>query len=151
MKPFVNQKSVSKHALAGVFALGVAIGAPTAAMADAGGLSLWLPGVMGSLAAVPGQPGWSWSTIYVHLDVSAGGDKNFVQGGSVVAGLHARADAVATGPTYTFATPVLGGQAAFGVFAVPGDVAIDIDATLTGPRRYADWSEGPHDFRQRPR
>jgi hypothetical protein len=103
-------------------------------MADAGGLSFWLPGVMGSLAAVPGQPGWSWSTIYIHLDVSADGSKNFVRGGSVVAGLQARADAVATGPTYTFATPVLGGQAAFGVLAVPGNVGVAIDATLTGPR-----------------
>jgi hypothetical protein len=120
--------------LAGALALSAAIAASTSAMADAGGLSFWLPGLMGSLAAVPGQPGWSWSTFYVHLDVSADGGKNFVQGGSVVAGLHARADAVATGPTYTFATPVLGGQAAFGVFAVPGDAPIDIDATLTGPR-----------------
>lgn len=103
-------------------------------MADAGGLSYWLPGLMGSLAAVPGQPGWSWTTMYVHIDVSADGSKNFVKGGSVVAGLQSRADAVATGPTYTFATPVLGGQAAFGMFAVPGNVGIGIDATLTGPR-----------------
>jgi len=72
--------------------------------------------------------------MYVHLDVSANGSKNFVIGGSLVAGLQARADGVATGPTYTFATPVLGGQAAFGVFATPGSAGIDIDATLTGPR-----------------
>jgi hypothetical protein len=63
-----------------------------------------------------------------------GWQQEFVKGGSVVAGLQSHADAVATGPTYTFATPVLGGQAAFGMFAVPGNVGIDIDATLTGPR-----------------
>jgi len=72
--------------------------------------------------------------MYVDLDVSANGSKNFVIGGSLVAGLQARADGFATGPTYTFATPVLGGQAAFGVFATPGNAGIDIDATLTGPR-----------------
>jgi hypothetical protein len=134
MKRFANQRSVSRHTLAGVLALSAVVAGSTAAMADAGGLSFWLPGLMGSLAAVPGQPGWSWTTMYVHIDVSADGSKNFIKGGSVVAGLQSHADAVATGPTYTFATPILGGQAAFGVFAVPGDVGVGIDATLTGPR-----------------
>src|SRR5262249_54063769 len=134
MKRFANQRSASRHTLAGAFALITAIAAPTAAMADAGGLSFWLPGLKGSLAAVPGPPGWSWATVYVHLEVSADGSKNFIKGSSVVAGLQSHADAVATGPTYTFATPVLGGQAAFSVFAVPGDVGVGIDATLTGPR-----------------
>jgi hypothetical protein len=134
MQRFAGRWSTFKRALAGVLALSGAVAASTAAMADAGGLSFWLPGLMGSLAAVPGQPGWSWTTIYVHIDVSADGSKDFVKGGSVVAGLQSHADAVATGPTYTFATPVLGGQAAFGVFAVPGNVGVGIDATLTGPR-----------------
>src|SRR6516225_4306959 len=134
MKRLANQGSILKHAFASALALGAAVATSTAAMADAGGLSFWLPGLMGSLAAVPGQPGWSWTTMYVHLDVSANGSKNFVIGGSLVAGLQARADGFATGPTYTFATPVLGGQAAFGVFATPGNAGIDIDATLTGPR-----------------
>jgi hypothetical protein len=134
MRRFGIQRLVSKHASAGALALIAAIGTSTAAMADAGGLSFWLPGLMGSLAAVPGEPGWSWTTLYVHIDVSADSSKNFVRGGSVVAGLHARADAVAIGPTYTFATPVFGGQAAFSVFGVPGNDGVDIDATLTGPR-----------------
>jgi hypothetical protein len=89
---------------------------------------------MGSLAAVPGQPGWSWATIYIHLHVSAGGGKDFVRGASIVAGLDARADVVATGPTYIFATPVFGGQASVSVIGVPGHVQVGIDATLTGPR-----------------
>ena len=71
--------------------------APSAAHADNGGLSFWLPGIFGSLAAVPGQPGWSWLTLYLHLDVSGGGGKEFQRGGSIVAGLHARSDVVATG------------------------------------------------------
>src|SRR5262245_43957345 len=108
--------------------------APSTAQADNGGLSFWLPGIFGSLAAVPGQPGWSWSTLYVHLDVSSGGGKEFQRGGSIVAGLHARSDVVATGPTYIFATPVAGGQAALSLFGAGGRAQVGIDATLTGPR-----------------
>ncbi len=104
------------------------------AKADAGGLSFWLPGAFGSLAAAPGVPGWAYSTIYLHVQESAQGSKEFVKGGSVVAGLNANADAIVQGLTYTFATPVLGGQAAFTVLGAPGNVGAGIDATLTGPR-----------------
>jgi hypothetical protein len=104
------------------------------AKADAGGLSFWLPGTFGSLAAAPGVPGWAYSTIYLHVQTSAQGGKEFVSGSSVVAGLNARADAVVQGLTYTFATPVLGGQAAVSVLGAPGNVGVGIDATLTGPR-----------------
>jgi len=107
---------------------------PERAAADAGGLSFWLPGTFGSLAAAPAVPGWSTATIYLHLQQSAGGEKDFVRGGAVVAGLNARADAVVQGLTYTFATPVLGGQAAVTVLGVPGNINVGIDATLTGPR-----------------
>ena len=107
---------------------------PHAAKADAGGVGLWLPGLMGSLSAVPGVPGWSLATIYLHIDTKASGDAVFRNGTSLVTGLKARADGVAFAPTYIFGTPVLGGQAAFAVIGVPGHVGIDIDATVTGPR-----------------
>jgi hypothetical protein len=45
------------------------------AHADEGGVSFWVPGFFGSLAAVPQQaPGWSVTSIYYHTSVSAGGD-----------------------------------------------------------------------------
>ena len=44
------------------------------ARADEGGVSFWIPGFFGSLAATPTQPGWSGTTIYYHDSVSAGGD-----------------------------------------------------------------------------
>src|SRR6201993_2735742 len=45
------------------------------ARADEGGVSFWIPGFFGSLAAVPAQaPGWSVTSIYYHDSVSAGGD-----------------------------------------------------------------------------
>jgi hypothetical protein len=68
------------------------------------------------------------------LDVSGGGGKEFQRGGAIVAGLHARSDVVANGPTYIFATPVAGGQAALSLFGAGGGVHVGIDATLTGPR-----------------
>jgi len=58
----------------GVFALGALAAAPGIAMADEGGVSFWLPGLYGSLAATPEQPGWSFANIYYHATVSAGGD-----------------------------------------------------------------------------
>ncbi len=117
------------------FAAVLATLASTSANADAGGLSFWLPGTFGSLAATPAVPGWSTATIYLHLQSNAGGDKEFVRtGGGIVAGLDARADAIVQGFTYTFATPVLGGQAAVSILGAPGNVDVGIDATLTGPR-----------------
>jgi hypothetical protein len=104
------------------------------ARADNGGVSFWLPGTLGSLAAAPGVPGWAYSTIYLHAQQSAGGGVALQKGGSIVAGLNARADAVVQGLTYTFATPVLGGQAAVSVLGAPGNLDVGIDATLTGPR-----------------
>jgi hypothetical protein len=43
-------------------------------MADEGGVSFWVPGLFGSLAATPQQPGWSFATINYNTNVSAGGD-----------------------------------------------------------------------------
>jgi len=36
------------------------------ARADQGGVSFWLPGAFGSLAATPLVPGWSLGAIYLH-------------------------------------------------------------------------------------
>jgi hypothetical protein len=46
----------------------------SSAKSDEGGVSFWLPGLFGSLAAAPQQPGWSLSTVYYHTTVSAGAD-----------------------------------------------------------------------------
>jgi hypothetical protein len=49
-------------------------GVITAARADEGGVSFWLPGIFGSLAATPLQPGWALNAVTYHTSVSAGGD-----------------------------------------------------------------------------
>lgn len=98
-------------------------------LADEGGSSFWNPGSFASLAATPMQPGLSLTMIYYRPSVSAGQDV-------------ARAQRIRTGrysalllsvvdentdttknqgmvtPTYTFATPVLGGQANVSMTAV---------------------------------
>ena len=84
--------------------------------ADEGGTSFWLPGIFGSLAAVPSQPGWSLTAINYYTNVSAGGNvalaREFDIGkipgnlsASINASLHADADIVLLTPAYTFATP----------------------------------------------
>lgn len=112
--------------------------APQAALADAGGVAFWLPGLFGSLAATPGVPGWSYASIYLHLQANAAGSQNFVTSGgargTVVTGINAHGDVLALGVTYTSPLSVLGGQAAFSILTAPGNVGVGIDATLTGPR-----------------
>jgi hypothetical protein len=107
---------------------------PRASIADQGGISFWLPGLFGSLAAVPGQPGWSLSTLYVHTSVAANAGKSFPLNGQIVTGLKGGGNLAAVGPTYTFTTPVLGGQAALSLLAIGGGSEASISATLTGPR-----------------
>jgi len=72
------------------------------AFADEGGISFWLPGIYGGLAATPQQPGWSLATFYYHTSVKAGGDVGFllkpqgmqrIQRRASAGGLERRADA----------------------------------------------------------
>ena len=113
------------------------------AKADEGGVSFWIPGFFGSLAATPQQPGWSLANIYYHTTVSAGGDVSRAREitiGKIPANLSANlsANLNATGdigiviPTYVFATPVLGGQLAVGAIASYGRVSTSLAGTLTG-------------------
>ena len=116
--------------------------APTLAVADEGGVSFWLPGQFGSLAAVPQVPGWSFAGIYYHTSVSAGGDVaaarqvtigavNRTAQVSLNANLNSRADLGFLSGNYVFATPVLGGQFAVGLTGAAGYNRTSIDGTLT--------------------
>src|SRR6516164_9207948 len=114
-----------------------------AALADEGGVSVWLPGFFGSLAASPLQPGWSLTSIYYHTTVSAGADvakaREITIGRipanlnvNVSASVDARADLALALPTYTFATPVLGAQATVGVLGLYGRTSTSLAAQLSG-------------------
>lgn len=103
------------------------------ARADEGGVSFWLPGQFGSLAATPGQPGWSFATVYYHTSISSDASKTFRIGGGIQGGLGGRADLVFLNGSYVFATPVLGAQAALALTTAYGRMHADVNATLTGP------------------
>jgi hypothetical protein len=83
---------------------------------------------------VPTDPGFSLPVIYYHSSADADGGRNFVIGGQVRAGVDADADLVFLGPTYTFETPLLGGQPSISLLGAFGNIDVSADATLTGPR-----------------
>jgi hypothetical protein len=136
--------------VAGILSIVAVVATPNASIADEGGVSFWLPGIYGSLAAVPQQPGWSLGTVYYHTSVDASGAVSAARqvthgqltanvSGTLTGQLNASADLALIVPTYTLATPVLGGQLALGMMAVTGRMKADVDATLTG-------SVGPFGF-----
>ena len=106
---------------------------PGDALADEGGVGFYLPGSFGSLAAAPGVPGWAWATIYYHSDVAAGAGQQFPRGGRVDVGISGKADLAFFGPSYVFATPVLGGQASISVLGAAGRSEASAALSLTGP------------------
>jgi len=134
-------------ALAGLCCFGFF--ATTQAFADESGVSFWIPGFFGSLAAVPSQAsGWSVTSIYYHTSVSAGGDvarASEITIGRIPANLNvnvnanvnANVDLGLVAGTYTFATPVLGGQASASLLGVYGSnstsLAGSLVGTVTGP------------------
>jgi hypothetical protein len=114
-----------------------------ATRADEGGVSFWIPGFFGSLAAAPMQPGWSLTSFYYHTSVSAGADvaraREITTGripvnlsANVSASLDARADLGVVMPLYTFATPVFGGQLTVGAIGLYGRESTSLTGTVTG-------------------
>ena len=116
--------------------------APTVAVADEGGVSFWLTGQFGSLAAAPQKPGWSFANVYYHTSLSAGGEvaaaRQFAIGAfnrtatvGLDANLNAHADLDFVSASYVFATPVLGGQLAVSLTGAGGYNGTSVDGTLT--------------------
>jgi len=116
---------------------------PKPAIADEGGVSFWIPGFFGSLAATPLQPGWSFTTFFYHTSVSAGADVAFARQvhrgninvnltGNLNISLRAPPDIQFFAPSYTFATPVLGGQASVFLLGGYGRNETSVSGTLTG-------------------
>lgn len=103
------------------------------ALADESGVSFWLPGQYGSFAATLSTPGWSFEATYYHATADAQASASIPQGGHIQLGYKSPVDFVMLTPTYTFAAPVLGGQAAFGVTALVGQNTASVSATLSAP------------------
>jgi hypothetical protein len=116
------------------------------ARADEGGVSFWIPGFFGSLAATPTTPGWSMTSMYYHDTVSAGAGvsraKEFQIGGvplnftaNVSANVNASVNLEFLALTYTFATPLLGAQVSVALLGAYGANSTSLAGTLalTGP------------------
>ena len=116
-------------------------GAPfSAARADESGVSFWLPGQYGSLAAVPQMPGFSFASIYYHTSVKAGGNVAFARQVhigrrtptlfvDINARLRATGDLALGNVNYVFAEPFLGGQFAIGMTGVYARSSATLDAS----------------------
>jgi hypothetical protein len=122
--------------------LGAALSLPTLSYADEDGVSFWLPGIFGSLAAVPQQPGFMLTAINYFDSVSGSGSiaaaRQITIGRfsptinvSLNATVTAKVDVVLPYPNYVFATPVFGGQFALCMFTIAGYNNTGLDGTLT--------------------
>ncbi len=136
-------QSVRGAKLTCAFLLGAVLSVPNAAVADEGGVSFWIPGFFGSLAAAPVQPGWSVATIYYHTSVNAGSDIAFARqvsrgnitvnfAGNLRAVLDAEANLAFAALNYTLKSPVLGGQLTLSAMVPYGRTDSSVDATVTG-------------------
>jgi len=143
------ESGLSRRHLAVLIAAALMVFPAEVARADEGGVSFWIPGFFGSLAAAPAQaPGWQVTSISYHTSVSAGADvaraREFTIGGlngaltaNVSANVNASANLEFLAATYVFATPVLGAQVSVALLAGYGanstSLAGTISGTLTGP------------------
>ena len=125
------------------------------ARADEDGVSFWIPGFFGSLAATPQQPGWSLISILYNTNVSASGNAavareirigdlpkttiNF----SGNANVHADATIGFVAPTYVFATPFLGGQASAILLFGYGNNDTSLNANVTATANIGGMTVGP--------
>ena len=128
---------------AALIALAALIATTRISRADESGTSFWIPGFFGSLAATPQQPGFSFTTINYYTDVRGGanealsreitiGQFNPTLNVNVSANVHAKFDAQMFVPTYTFATPFLGGQAAAYLLGLYANNDTSLNATVGG-------------------
>src|SRR5258708_10518095 len=132
------------HSLAGsAVAIALAL-APQLAWADEVGESFWPLGSCGTLAATASQPGFSLTSTYYPTSTSAGSEvarARLIRIGRVTGAVDENVSAISVSPedlatitpSYTFATPVLGGQAAVAVSAIYGRKRTSTDALITPP------------------
>ena len=128
--------------LASAATVGLSLAAPGLARADEGGVGFWLPGQLGTLAAVPQTPGWNLGIIDYYTSVTTSGNVAAARQVTIDrlppnvlvnlnVNLRANADLGVLSPGYVFATPVLGGQLSVNMAATGGWSSADIRGALT--------------------
>jgi hypothetical protein len=125
-----------------LLAFAVIVGFHGVARADEGGGGFWQSGTYDSFAAIPDQPGWSFSAIYNHGATHAGAAvaaAREIQIGRLDPNLRASlsansdsvGDAITVSPSYAFATPVLGARAVVSVSSLLAHASNTLSGTLT--------------------
>jgi hypothetical protein len=115
------------------------------ASADESGISFWTPGSFGSLAATPSQPGFSLTAAYYHASTTAGSEvarARLIRIGRLTGAVEESVSALSRSPedqamitpSYTFATPVFGGEAAIALTAIYGRLRTTDDDVTNVPR-----------------
>jgi hypothetical protein len=110
--------------------------------ADEGGVSFWTPGTFASFAAIPAEPGWSFSTTYFHTSVEGGSNvatadtlprfPRTTLSFALDANIKTNVDLAILTPGYTFQTPVFGGRLALNVYIPVGRAQTQIDSNVMG-------------------
>jgi len=136
-------RTIQSGLVCGALTLAAVTLVPGISLADEGGVSFWLPGFYGSLAAAPqAAPGWWLYTFNYYTNVTAGGSvaaAREVEIGrftptvtvNLSASLKAQAELEWVQPNYTFATPVFGGQLTVGLGEFVGWQSANLNGTLT--------------------
>ncbi len=141
--PVPHIRAIRSGLVCSALALAAIISVTGNALADETGVSFWVPGFFGSLAATPQQPGWSFAAINYYTNVSASGNAavsreisvgqfNPTLNASINANVSARADIGFFAPSYVFATPFLGGQASASLLMAYGQNSTGLNGTISG-------------------
>jgi len=150
----MHKRMVLRTASAALLVAGLIV-SQNSARADEDGVSFWIPGFFGSLAAVPQQPGWSLTTIYYHDAVSASGNAAVAReirigdlpkttvNVSGSANVNAKVDLGMVLPEYVFATPFLGGQASAYLIGLYGNNNTSLNANVTATANIGGMTVGP--------
>jgi hypothetical protein len=140
--PSTLLRTIQSGFVCGALALVAAFSFTGISRADEGGVSFWLPGQFGSLAAVPSQPGWALAIVSYYASVNANGAVaaareitigrfNPTVKVNLNLNLNANAELALVNPSYVFATPVFGGQFAISMASIMGRNNVDLNGTLT--------------------
>ena len=141
LQPRIGQSRFHRG-IAAALAIAAALSVPSGASADEGGVSFWVPGFYGSLAATPQQLGWSIAAVYYHANVSASGNAAISRAITIGqvnpkinininANIHGQGDIGFLSATYVFATPFLGGQASASLLGAYGRNQAALNATIS--------------------
>jgi hypothetical protein len=134
--------SLSPLVVSLALALALTLSQPVTSFADEDGVSFWIPGLFGSLAAAPQHPGWSVTVINYFDSVSASrataaareitiGKLSQTVNANFNLNLKVTLNFIAVDAGYVFATPVLGGQLNLAMLGLMGPSTTALNGSLT--------------------